>query len=91
MVHGIAGIRDSSHLHKRQVQPPRTRGMRFGRGPYAMLSAAEIKKGLQLAGHLSEVEVTSLMNPHDKMRVSVAQKFKQLGSRFRTFPPAAIE
>jgi hypothetical protein len=56
-----------------------------------MLSAAEIKKGLQLAGHLSEVEVTSLMNPHDKMRVSVAQKFKQLGSRFRTFPPAAIE
>ena len=82
MVYGICGVRDPNHICKRQVQVPRTRGMKFGNGPYAHLNVAEIDNGLQLAGGLSDCEVASLMNPKDKMRVSVAQKFKKIATRF---------
>lgn len=81
---GVSAVRDVAHLHKRLVQPPRTRGLKFGRRPDARLTVAEIKQGVKLAGHQSELEATSMMNPADKMRTAVAQKMLLLMSRFRS-------
>ena len=86
MFEGITMVRDSAHLTKRQVQIPRVRGRKFGSRPEAHRSPIEVKNAIKLAGHLDDIAATSMLNPADKMRVSVAQLMKLHGSRYHDLP-----